>query len=137
MEIKEYEFKKSQDHRGTLVILEDEKNCPFAIKRVYFLVDLNKERRGFHSHKEIRQLIVCQKGEFKLLLDNGLGQKEILTLSSPNKGILIDIDVWHEMFDFSPDCVIMVLASHHYMESDYIRNYDDFIRYVGEKHGRA
>lgn len=136
MDLQFYNLKQVKDDRGTLVVLEDEKDCPFAIKRIYFLVNLNKERRGFHSHKEIRQVIVCQQGEFKILLDDGLGRKEVVTLSKPNEALLIDIDIWHEMYDFSADCVIMVLASEHYRESDYIRNYDDFIRYVGEKHGK-
>lgn len=134
MDLQFYTLKKSHDHRGTLVILEDEKDCPFPIKRVYFLVDLNQERRGFHSHKAIKQLIICQKGEFKILLDNGLNDKKVVTLSRPDEALLIDIDIWHEMFDFSTDCVIMVLASEHYKESDYIRDYGAFLKYVEAKH---
>lgn len=137
MDIQLYKFKQVQDPRGSLVSIEDMKNCPFLIKRVYFLTELNKERRGFHSHKELRQMIVCQKGEFTILLDDGLGHKEILKLSKPYEGLLIDIDIWHEMYDFSSDCVIMVLASDHYKEDDYIRNYEDFICYVGEKNASA
>lgn len=133
MEIKIVEFEEHGDERGTLIALEQMKNVPFEIKRVYYMFDTGHGvRRGFHAHKCLKQILVCVKGSCKILLDDG-AQKEEVLLDRPNKGLIIDSHIWREMFDFSEDAVLMVLASQLYDESDYIRNYDDFISYVKEK----
>ena len=88
-------------------------------------------RRGFHAHKKLKQILICVKGSCKILLDDGIEKAEVL-LDKPNKGLLIESHLWREMFDFSEDAVLMVLASELYDESDYIRDYDEFIKYVRE-----
>lgn len=120
------DFPKIGDDRGNLVALEGNKNIPFSIKRVYYLFDLQSDiPRGFHAHKELVQVAVCVKGRCDILMDNGKS-KEVVTLDSPDKGLLIDVMQWHEMQNFSDDCVLLVLASDHYNENDYIRSYDEF-----------
>lgn len=132
MEIKTVELEEHGDDRGMLIAIEQLKDIPFEIKRVYYMFDTVKGvRRGFHAHKCLKQILVCVKGSCRILLDNASERSEVL-LDRPNKGLIIDSHIWREMFDFSDDAVLMVLASEMYDESDYIRNYDDFIRYVKE-----
>lgn len=120
------DFPKIGDDRGNLVALEGNKNIPFSIKRVYYLFDLQSDiPRGFHAHKELVQVAVCVKGRCDILMDDGKS-KEIVTLDSPDKGLLIDVMQWHEMHNFSDDCVLLVLASDVYDEADYIRSYEQF-----------
>lgn len=120
-------LKSLGDDRGGLVAIEANKDIPFDIKRVYYIFATQQDvARGFHAHKELQQLAVCVAGKCKMVLDDGT-KKEEIWLDSPNKGIIIKDMIWHEMYDFSEDCVLMVLASEHYDESDYIRNYDEFL----------
>jgi dTDP-4-dehydrorhamnose 3,5-epimerase-like enzyme len=120
-------FKKLGDIRGSLVALEDGKDIPFRIKRVYYIYGTKEGvSRGFHAHKELSQVAICINGSCKFLLDNG-NKKENILLNTPEKGLLIEKMVWREMYDFSDDCILMVLASEHYDESDYIRDYDEFL----------
>lgn len=114
------------DERGKLISLEENKNIPFEIKRVYYIYDTSSEvTRGKHAHPHLQQVIVCVHGKCKFLLDDGL-KKEIVELSSPDKGLFIGENIWREMYDFTPDCVLMVLANEYYNEEEYIRNYTDF-----------
>ena len=130
MEIKRYSFEAHGDERGQLVALEEMKNIPFEIKRVYYMYDtIPGVSRGHHAHKKLEQILICVHGSCKVLLDNG-SEKEVVILDKPNEGIYISNDIWREMFDFTEDAVLMVLASELYDESDYIRNYDDFIKYI-------
>ena len=116
------------DERGSLVALENNYNIPFDVKRVYYIFGTKTGvRRGFHAHKKLKQLAICMHGSCKFLLDNGR-EKNIVELSKPTEGLLIDDFIWREMFDFSPDCVLVVLADNYYDESDYIRDYNDFIK---------
>ncbi|HEQ3588121.1 sugar 3,4-ketoisomerase [Vibrio harveyi] len=116
------------DERGSLVALEANKLIPFDIKRVYYLFDMQPDLpRGFHAHKALVQVAVCLKGSCEILMDNGQ-EKEIVKLNSPSQGLVIDVMQWHEMSDFSEDCVLLVLASDVYDESDYIRDYSNFLR---------
>lgn len=119
------------DLRGGLVALEGMNNVPFEIKRVYYLYGTQSGvRRGLHAHKKLKQLAVCVHGSCKFLLDKGNNEKTVIALSEVNQGLYLEGLIWHEMFDFSPDCVLMVLADAHYNESDYIRNYDEFIKLI-------
>ncbi len=130
MEIKLVQFQSHGDERGSLVALEEEKNIPFSVKRVYYMFDTkNKVRRGFHAHKELKQVAVAVRGSCKFMLDDGSAKQEIL-LDNPAQGLLIESFVWREMYDFSEDCVLMVLADSLYDEDDYIRDYDTFIERV-------
>ena len=130
IEIKMINFEEHGDERGILIALEQMKNVPFEIKRVYYMYNtVPGVRRGFHAHKNLKQVLICVKGSCKIFLDDGTETAEVL-LDEPNKGLLIESHLWREMFDFSDDAVLMVLASELYDESDYIRNYDDFLKYV-------
>lgn len=130
MDIKLIQFQSHGDDRGSLVALEDSKNIPFSIKRVYYLFNTKEKiRRGFHAHKELKQLAVVLKGSCRFLLDDGKEKINIL-LDSPEQGLYIESFIWREMYDFSEDCVLMVLADSLYDESDYIRDYDAFKKMV-------
>ena len=121
------EFNEIVDQRGGLIALEEYRNIPFAFKRAYFIYDTPTNcRRGCHAHIALQQVAVCVKGSCSFLLDDGKKTVEV-RLDSPARGLLIDKMVWHEMYDFSEDCVILVLASEVYDESDYIRNHDEFV----------
>ena len=120
-------FQEISDERGGLVALEARRNIPFEIKRVYYIHNTPAEiRRGFHAHRALKQVAVCVKGACSFLLDDGR-EKQTVHLESPNVGLYIDTMIWREMHDFSSDCVLMVLASEYYDESDYIRDYQEFL----------
>ena len=85
--------------------------------------------RGYHAHKNLKQVAICVAGKCRMVLDDGKNREEVW-LDCPTKGLVIEELVWREMHDFSEDCVLIVLASEHYDESDYIRDYEDFIRRV-------
>lgn len=115
------------DHRGSLVVAEANRNIPFSIQRLYYIFAAQPDvPRGFHAHKELQQIAFCIQGSCKMLMNNGKEKQEIL-IGQSNKGLFIPPMVWHEMHDFSEDCILLVLASDHYDESDYIRNYDQFL----------
>ena len=86
-------------------------------------------RRGFHAHKCLQQILICIHGSCKILLDNGK-EKKVVPLEKPYEGLFVSNNMWREMYDFSPDAVLMVLASELYDESDYIRNYEEFLDFV-------
>ena len=133
MDINIVHLEEHGDNRGTLIALEQMANIPFEIKRVYYMFDtVSGVRRGFHAHKCLKQMLICVHGSCKILLDDGSEKQEVL-LDKPNKGLIIESNIWREMFDFSPDAVLMVLASELYDENDYIRNYDEFLKMVREK----
>ncbi|MEG2039986.1 MAG: FdtA/QdtA family cupin domain-containing protein [Hafnia sp.] len=116
------------DDRGSLVALEGEKTVPFAIRRVYYLLGTKLGiSRGFHAHKKLQQVAVCVTGRCRMVLDDGQGREEVW-LNSSTKGISLPPMVWHEMHDFSPDCLLLVLASENYDETDYIRDHEEFLR---------
>jgi dTDP-4-dehydrorhamnose 3,5-epimerase-like enzyme len=125
--LKTIDFPLLGDDRGSLISLEANKQIPFDIKRVYYIYGTEKEvARGFHAHKQLQQVAVCVAGKCRMILDDGKKREEML-LDSPAKGLLIEDMVWREMHDFSEDCVLLVLASEHYDESDYIRDYETFL----------
>lgn len=133
MEIKKYLFPPHGDDRGQLVVVEENKDIPFDIKRVYYIYDtLTDVTRGFHAHKNLEQILICVHGSCKIHLDNGSETEEVL-LDKPYEGLYISNDIWREMYDFSPDAVLLVLASQYYDEADYIRNYDEFLKFIGQK----
>lgn len=126
------DFQTLGDERGSLVALEIgmEKAVPFDIKRVYYIYHTAKGvSRGFHAHRNLKQVAICVAGKCRMVLDNGSTREETW-LDCPTKGLLIESMVWREMHDFSEDCVLLVLASEHYGEADYIRSYTDFIGLV-------
>ena len=123
-------FNEITDGRGGLVALEQNRNIPFEIKRVYYIYGTPKNvRRGFHAHKALQQVAVCVKGACSFLLDNGRERVDC-RLDSPTTGLYIGNNIWREMYDFTEDCVLMVLASELYDEVDYIRDYEQFLQAV-------
>jgi dTDP-4-dehydrorhamnose 3,5-epimerase-like enzyme len=128
--VKFLDIKTMGDERGHLIALESNKSVPFDIKRVYYLTDTQEGvPRGFHAHKELQQVAVCVSGRCLMKMDSG-DIKEDVWLDSPDKAIIIDKMIWHEMHEFSFDCVLLVLASDLYDEADYIRDYSVFMEFV-------
>ncbi|MEN6391325.1 MAG: FdtA/QdtA family cupin domain-containing protein [Syntrophomonas sp.] len=126
MNITTYNFQIRGDDRGSLVAIEESLDIPFALRRVYYIFNTGSGvRRGRHAHYTLRQVLVCVHGSCKILLDDGRETAEVL-LDRTQKGLLVDRMIWHEMYEFSPDCVLLALASDLYDEGDYIRNYDEF-----------
>lgn len=117
------------DHRGKLVALEGGQDViPFEIKRVYYMFDtLPNESRGFHAHTKLEQVIIAMDGACRFVLDDG-EKRETVLLNRPDVGLYIGPGMWREMHDFSYGCKLVVLASEHYDEKEYIRNYDDFLK---------
>jgi len=120
-------FKTLGDDRGSLIAIEEGYNAPFEIKRVYYIFDTQKDvQRGFHAHINLEQIAIVVKGSCTFVLDNGNRREEII-LNGPNQGLYIKGLIWREMKNFSEDCVLVVLASEHYDENDYIRDYEKFL----------
>ncbi|MFA0216714.1 FdtA/QdtA family cupin domain-containing protein [Vibrio cyclitrophicus] len=120
------DFNVVGDHRGKLIALESLDLIPFTINRIYYIYDTKEGiSRGFHAHLDLEQVAVCVKGSCDFILDNGK-TKEKIHLNSPNKGLHIFGITWREMHNFSEDCVLLVIASEKYNESDYIRDYNEF-----------
>jgi len=122
------DFETLGDDRGSLIAIEEGYNAPFDIKRVYYIFDTKQDvKRGFHAHKNLKQICIAVKGSCTFIVDNGLEREEI-NLTNPKQGLYIENLIWREMKDFSSDCVLVVLASEHYDEIDYIRNYNVFLK---------
>jgi hypothetical protein len=121
------------DPRGDLTFIEGENHIPFPIRRVYYLynVPVNAERGG-HAHHDLEQVVFALSGSFRIKIDNGSTKSEYW-LSNPQKGLYINKLIWREMDCFSQGAVCMVLASHPYDESDYLREYDDFISIINKE----
>ena len=120
------------DERGNLIAIESDQSIPFQIKRLYYIFGTQPGvARGFHAHYNLKQVAICVKGSCRMILDDGQHREEVW-LDTPNKGLLIGDLIWREMHDFSDDCVLLVLASEQYDETDYIRDYDEFITEVNK-----
>jgi dTDP-4-dehydrorhamnose 3,5-epimerase-like enzyme len=119
-------FPAMGDDRGSLVSLEQNRNIPFEIKRVYYIYDtLPGVERGFHAHRKLQQVVLCLNGSCTFVLDDGAHREEVI-LNDRTKGLYIDQFIWREMKNFTPGTVLVVLASEYYEESDYIRDYQQF-----------
>jgi hypothetical protein len=118
--IKWIDFKVLGDERGSLVALEigNDKELPFTVRRVYYIYHTAEGvSRGYHAHRDLKQVAICVAGSCRMVLDNGSVREEVV-MNCPTKGLLIE----------SMDCVLLVLASNHYDEADYIRDYSNFLR---------
>jgi hypothetical protein len=123
------ELNKVHNREGNITIIEENKSVPFPIERIYYLYDVpSNESRGGHGHKELYQLIVAASGSFSITLNDG-HIKRTFFLNNPNIGLLIVPGIWRELEDFSSGSVCLVLASHLYNASDYIRDFQEFIKY--------
>ena len=130
MQIEKYTFHSHGDERGQLIAIEAFKDIPFDIKRVYYIYGMDAGvRRGFHAHKSLEQILICIHGSCKVMLDDGK-EKKTIHLDRPYEGLYVSNAMWREMFDFSSDAVLIVLASELYDESDYIRDYEEFLQYA-------
>lgn len=114
---------------GTLTMF-DRKNIPFEIRRVLIIRNIKSSGvRGGHTHHATHQILVCIKGQCDVELDNGI-EKKILTLNDPAQGVVLYPYVWHTMQNFKNDAILLVFANTDYNEKDYIRSYDDFLKFV-------
>jgi len=124
------DFRALGDERGHLISLESGRNIPFEIKRVYYIYGtLQGVARGFHAHKKLQQVAVCLRGSCRFVMNDGREIQDTV-LDTPERGLLIEPMIWHEMYDFSDDCVVMVIASDFYDEQDYIRDIQEFHNHV-------
>ena len=124
---------KITDPRGNLTFIEGNRHVPFDIRRVYYLYDVpGGAERGGHAHKDLHQLIVAMSGSFDVVLDDGKNKQRIHLNRSYN-GLYVCPMIWRELDNFSSGSVCMVLASNHYDESDYYRDYNEFITAVDKK----
>lgn len=125
------ELPKIQDHRGNLTFIENSRHIPFDIKRVYFLYDVpGGAARAAHGHKSLHQLMIAMSGSFDVTLDDGREKKKY-HLNRSYYGIYIPPMMWRDLDNFSSGAVCMVLASDYFDESDYYRNYEDFVKATG------
>ena len=123
---------KTLQNNGKLSVLEEYKDIPFKIKRVYYVYDVPRETvRGYHAHKELDQVLWCPYGSIEIMLDNGK-EKRNFVLNKPNQALIVNKGYWHEMTWKKEGSILCVAASDYYEEADYIRNYDEFLRFVQE-----
>lgn len=124
------EFRVRGNYEGKLIALEKGEDFPFSIKRVYYIWDTAAQVvRGRHSHRRLEQVIICVRGSCDFTLDDGR-ERQVVHLDNPARGLYIKSSIWREFTNFSPDCMVLVLASEHYDESDYIRDYEQFLAEV-------
>ena len=124
------------DPRGDLTFVEGEVHVPFPIRRVYYLYNVPVDaERGGHAHRELEQVVFALSGSFRITVDDGVARSEHW-LRDPRKGLYINRLIWREMDSFSQGAVCMVLASRHYDEADYFRDYNEFLAEVQRRAAR-
>lgn len=129
------ELPKISDPRGNLTFIEGNQHIPFDIRRVYYLYDVpGGAERGGHAHKELSQLIIAMSGSFDVILDEGEGKRKRVHLNRSYQGLYVCPMMWRELDNFSSGSVCMVLASHVYDESDYYREYSDYLDALKNEH---
>lgn len=120
---------KINNTKGNIGVIEND-TIPFDIKRVYYLFDVpSGAKRGGHAHKKLKQVLIAISGSFDVVLKNGKS-KEIITLNRPDKGLLIENNIWRELENFSSGSVCLVLASEVFSEDDYIRSYKEYLSFL-------
>ena len=125
-------FKTYSDEYGSLVPIEEDQDTGFPSQRIYYIYGVGEGvRRGFHSHRDLEQILLCVRGQVTIHLAAPESEEEVL-LNDPSEGLYIGPMIWREMYDFSPDAVLLVLASRHYDESDYIRNFEAYMEEARE-----
>lgn len=133
MEAKIIDLTRIYDHRGNLSVVEQYKDVPFEIKRVYWTYDVpGGESRGGHAHIAQKEFIVAASGSFTVSVENG-NEQESFFLNHPYKGLYIPEGIWRSLHDFSSGAVCLVMASDYFQEEDYIRDYQEFLRYKGKR----
>ena len=127
------EFSQKGDERGHLVIVEGMKDIPFEIKRIFYIYGSDKDVvRGQHANKLSEFVLINVAGTSKVKVKDGKGNETVYALNRPHTGIYLPRMIWKEMYDFSEDSVLLCLASTHYDPDEYIRDYDEFLKIVGE-----
>jgi len=122
------ELPKVKNRAGNITVLENNIEIPFSVKRIFYLYDIpGGESRGAHSHKQCHQFLVAASGSFEILLDDGKVKKTV-QLNQPYRGLHIPPGIWASEINFSSGAICLVLASHEYDESDYIRDYEEFLK---------
>lgn len=125
------EFQEKGDKRGRLVIVEGMKDIPFDIKRIFYIYGTQKDVvRGQHANLRSEFVLINVAGKSKVRVKDGKGNEGIFSLNRPHTGIYLPNMVWKDMYDFSEDSVLLVLASEHYDAEEYIRDYDKFVEIV-------
>lgn len=120
---------KINNTKGNIGVIEND-TIPFDVKRVYYLFDVpSGAKRGGHAHKNLKQVLIAISGSFDVVLKDGKS-KEIITLNRPDKGLLIENNIWRELENFSSGSVCLVLASEEFSEEDYIRSYKEYLHFV-------
>ncbi|WP_339657190.1 FdtA/QdtA family cupin domain-containing protein [Flavobacterium frigidarium] len=121
---------KVHNESGSITVIDNNVNIPFEVNRIYYLYDVPMGAdRGGHGHYKLQQYIIAASGSFTFVLDDGVSKKEFF-LNDPSKALHIKPGIWREIKDFSSGSICLVLASHEYEETDYIREYDEFLKYV-------
>lgn len=121
------QFPKNHKLNGNITAVNNSNEVPFDIKRVYYLYDIpGGEERGAHAHKNLKQLIISLSGSFDVIVDDG-NLKRTFNLNKPYVGLLLPSGLWRNLHNFSSGAICLVLASLEYSESDYIRDYDEFL----------
>jgi len=124
------DFPRLGDEKGALVVMDKSSGVPFDVVRTYYIFDTEKGViRGRHAHKSLHQVAVCVSGSCHMVLDNGV-IKETVFMCSATVAVDLPPMLWHEMHDFSADCILLVVASDYYDEDDYVRDYKDFKKMV-------
>ncbi|EAH8156400.1 TPA: WxcM-like domain-containing protein [Campylobacter coli] len=132
MNYKILNFNVKSDSRGSLIALENLKEIPFEVKRIYYIYDTKPDfPRGAHAHKELEQVLIMMDGSCELVLNDGKDIKNII-LNRPDVGLFIGKNIWREMKNFSYGAKLLVLASDFYNEKEYIRDYNEFLRMANE-----
>lgn len=125
------DIRRFSDTRGYLSVVENGLDIPFDIKRIYYLYMVPEVARGAHAHKELQQLLIATSGSVDITLDDGV-DKKTFHLDKPWKGLLVVPGLWRDLDNFSGGTVLMCLASEKYDAADYIRDYDEFLKYKTE-----
>lgn len=125
-------LKYFDDKNSTLIAIEKQVNCPFEIKRIFYIFDVPRHTtRGDHANLNSEFFFIALKGECKIKVDNGKEQ-QIFILNNPKQGLYIDKMLWKQMYDFSKDCILLILSNTFYDANEYIRDYNEFLKAVND-----
>ena len=130
-EVQMLTFPQHGDPRGHLVVVEGEQDIPFVVKRIFYMYGSDRDVvRGQHANRRSEFVLINVSGQSKIRVDDGLGNEAVFSLNRPHTGIYLPPMIWKDMYDFSPDSILLVLSSEHYDAEEYIRDHDEFVREV-------
>ena len=136
--VKLLDFREEGDERGHLVIAEGEQDIPFSIQRVFYIYDSAADViRGQHANKKTEFVLINVAGNSKVRVKDGEGNEAVFLLNRPRMGLYLPSEIWKDMYDFSSDSVLLVLASEHYDADEYIRSYEEYTEFIKGKYGRT